>query len=545
MSITQFTSALRNKATDAIATAQAKDLLDRLAKETTKAYTSSNQMRRAASILAEDATRFRELGTKQGATRLIVTEDSLKELLEQFGLNTASNEEAIKLYIEFLSSKYGDRYKASHFEFYSESGDILPGTKIQTPLGTYIKDIKDTPIIAVRGLNFSHENTLRHMAEFLMYAKPGNIAGMALKQVQDAISRIYERGHIIATTTGRQQVSIGNISEENTVLDKIVQLSADLDIASSSLSNSKYSKILSSVNKDFTGSRMYMNIEFQLIRNETGTGNQDSADITRGLRIISTLYNLLDNIKLSSRGALLSSPVVTNLKNAAKQMDNLLKKLEKQEEYIVKVLAGYISNPQDYVLDLKSSDTFKEQIIKRIVSPLKSKKKVNNLNIKHADVLAASSNIPAQKIVSVKEDIKKLVAQTKKDIENAKRLQQSTIAKQSIVNNQQTSLSSLQLLINKHLQDVISANMGDGHSRNVLNYRTGRLAASAKVERMSQSREGMVTAFYSYMKNPYATFSEGGRQQYPKTRDPKLLISKSIREIAAESAVTRMRAVSV
>jgi hypothetical protein len=107
------------------------------------------------------------------------------------------------------------------------------------------------------------------------------------------------------------------------------------------------------------------------------------------------------------------------------------------------------------------------------------------------------------------------------------------------------NLTSLQNLINSQLQDVISANMGNGSSRNILNYRTGRLAASAKVERMSESRAGMITAFYSYMKNPYATFSDGGRQSIPKTRDPKLLISKSIREIAATQVANQLRAVNV
>lgn len=107
------------------------------------------------------------------------------------------------------------------------------------------------------------------------------------------------------------------------------------------------------------------------------------------------------------------------------------------------------------------------------------------------------------------------------------------------------SLASLQILINRHLQDVISANMGDGNRRDILNYRTGRLAASAKVEKMSKSREGLITAFYSFMKNPYATFSEGGKQSIPKSRDPKLLIAKSIREIAAERAANKLRAVSV
>jgi hypothetical protein len=107
------------------------------------------------------------------------------------------------------------------------------------------------------------------------------------------------------------------------------------------------------------------------------------------------------------------------------------------------------------------------------------------------------------------------------------------------------SLLGLQNLINQQLQDVISANMGDGNARNVLNYRTGRLASSAKVEYLSESRAGMITAFYSYMKNPYATFSAGGRQQNPRSRDPKLLISKSIREIAAERVGNRLRAVAV
>lgn len=47
------------------------------------------------------------------------------------------------------------------------------------------------------------------------------------------------------------------------------------------------------------------------------------------------------------------------------------------------------------------------------------------------------------------------------------------------------------------------------------------------------------------MRNPYATFSEGGRQQYPKSRDPKLLISTSIKEIAATKVANRLRAVLV
>ena len=107
------------------------------------------------------------------------------------------------------------------------------------------------------------------------------------------------------------------------------------------------------------------------------------------------------------------------------------------------------------------------------------------------------------------------------------------------------SLAKLLLLLNQQLQDVISANMGNGNRRDILNYRTGRLAGSAKVDSLSQSRQGMITAFYTYMKSPYATFSQGGRQELPKSRDPKLLISASIREIAAQQVTNRLRAVLV
>ena len=544
MSIQEFTATLRNRASDAAATQQAKDLLDRLAVQSTQAYKSNSAMMRAASILAEDAKKLRTLGTKQGRTRLIVTESSLQELLQQFGLNTITEEAAIQLYMKFLSEKHGTKYKAGHFEFYTADGDILPGTRTRTPLGEYIKSTEGKSVIAIRGLNFSHENTLKHMADFLIYAKPANILGMSIKDVQSAISDIYDRGHIIATTTGRQLASIGGISSESNILDKIVQLSVDLDSASSSLSNPKYAKVLASVNKDFAGPRMFMNIEFQLIRNATGTGNQDSADITRGLQIISTLYNLIDNITLSSRGALLSTPIGTNLKNAAKQFDNLLKKLQKQEVYIAKVLSGYISNPGQYILDLKSSDTFKDQIRKRIISSITGTL-ISDLKVKHTNIQTASMSIPGQPIVSVSSDIKKLVATIRKDIANAKKLAQPTSANIRAPGGQFVSLTSLQNILNQNLRNQIQKNMGTGSSTNILNYRSGRFAESAKVERMSQSREGMITAFYSYMRNPYGTFSTGGAQESPLTRDPKLLISKSIREIGLTAATNRMRAVLV
>ena len=104
------------------------------------------------------------------------------------------------------------------------------------------------------------------------------------------------------------------------------------------------------------------------------------------------------------------------------------------------------------------------------------------------------------------------------------------------------NLANLQALLNLTLVETVKQNMGKGGRRDILNLRTGRFAESVKVERLSGSRQGMITAFYSYMRNPYATFSSGGRQELPRTRDPKLLISRSIRQIAAQIVGNRLRA---
>lgn len=101
-------------------------------------------------------------------------------------------------------------------------------------------------------------------------------------------------------------------------------------------------------------------------------------------------------------------------------------------------------------------------------------------------------------------------------------------------------LPTLQVLLDSSLTEQIKQNM----QRPALQNRTGRFAESVKVERLSESRAGMITAFYRYMRSPYDTFSVGG-QQYKRSRDPKTLISKSIREIVSTVVGNRLRAVSI
>ena len=180
----------------------------------------------------------------------------------------------------------------------------------------------------------------------------------------------------------------------------------------------------------------------------------------------------------------------------------------------------------NYMKNMMSSNTMLEDIEQAVLSILRTGK--SNLK-KHS---------PKKGRTPRKEIGKKQSLPGKQKITGKTRVPETS--PESSVN-----LISLQTILNSQLQDVISANMGDGSSKNLLNYRTGRFASSAEVKRLTISKEGMITAFYDYMKNPYGTFSIGGKQEYPRSRDPRLLISNSIRQIAAQIVNNRLRAVLV
>ena len=94
-----------------------------------------------------------------------------------------------------------------------------------------------------------------------------------------------------------------------------------------------------------------------------------------------------------------------------------------------------------------------------------------------------------------------------------------------------TSAMNIQAILDQRIKQQVQDNMGEGGA---LVNRTGRFASSVTVEKVMQSRQGVLTAFYTYMKAPYQTF-ERGFAQGSLRRDPRKLISRSIREIAAET----------
>jgi hypothetical protein len=89
-------------------------------------------------------------------------------------------------------------------------------------------------------------------------------------------------------------------------------------------------------------------------------------------------------------------------------------------------------------------------------------------------------------------------------------------------------------LLNRDLPSMVAANMDTPALEN----RTGRFASSVKITDIMQTPQGFPSIGYTYMKDPYQTF-EPGHRQGSVDRDPRKLIDRSIRELAAQYAIGR------
>lgn len=228
------------------------------------------------------------------------------------------------------------------------------------------------------------------------------------------------------------------------------------------------------------------------------------------------------------------SKVSEFVKLEAKKLDQLNKTQNsdpKLEQKIQKILNN--QKAFETLITTSGSKSVLQHLEEVMVLALQGKKVTTSISVvKQKDsVVLAKKQTSKQKIKQPTNTAKKLT--TKK-----------VTLRRAAPLTEQTPVNLVNLL-NASLHDQIRKNMGTGDRRDVLNYRSGRFATSVKVEQVSTSRMGMITAFYTYMKNPYATFSRGGRQEFPRTRDPKTLISRSIREIASTLVTNQLRAVNV
>lgn len=335
-----------------------------------------------------------------------------------------------------------------------------------------------------------------------------------------------------------------------------------------------------SISVKFSDSNDELNSLFQKIVTLIGDADYLSSNIVFDLELFSTTTKLVydkngnPTVSVETQLSVSNQEIGRKLSVTSRYLNNLLEAARTQSVNADKLTAA--KSMQQFIVSLKPlADevlALATALQSEIDLPDKVKKTVENI-LKDNETI--QTLVTAEGSDSILTSIEKTIVNTikgkslptksktiskDKTVVKVKSGKQTGKQKVSIPRIKKTKLSSrpvsdtkiprqtpvnLVALLNARLRDAIVANMGTGNRTDVLNYRTGRFADSVEVNRVSTSRQGMITAFYTYMKNPYATFSKGGRQEFPRTRDPKALISKSIREIAQGFVSNQLRAVNV
>ena len=128
--------------------------------------------------------------------------------------------------------------------------------------------------------------------------------------------------------------------------------------------------------------------------------------------------------------------------------------------------------------------------------------------------------------------LKKKVSVTR--VATARSLTKKKVVSSKAGGGSQVSNFKLLAAINTNLTKTIQKNMISP----ALNYRSGRFAESVRLTDISVTQRGFPSIGYTYQKFPYQTFEVGGAQG-TQARDPRKLIDRSIREVAAQLALGR------
>ena len=515
MSISEFTSALRNKAVA----------------EWFRKEGAAREATRLANInvIANPTSFYRNSEEVKEKTAFLLTRSTLLDMVKTFNPGIDNPEaEADRLFKQLSVKAKGEKLRRKVIKI----KDVGPNSSIIVDEGVYFPEIGFGTITSTMNNLLGLKGS--QLAE---YYEKGHVYGLANRLMERTQKRLEASIRGVASSASVTEEEAKNAQQALTELSKvysnIIDYYSRIDMSSA---NIKPISVNNSINLyadydkriDRKGNVKYL-VELQLKE-----ANQSSArEVREGLRYIR-------NILSPSTASAGDDAVI-------KEIDKLL------GTYTFKgVEQNIVTDPkfrQD-LLTMRSSPNLVDMIGNLLASTLTGKPIDQAYSGKGVSAGSKKQNIviapDPRAVKKLRDSAKANKAEAKKALDAVNKVKQKLNASANKAKTQNlVNLSSLQNFINTYLQDVISANMGDGNRRDILNYRTGRFASTVKVEKLSQSREGMITAFYSYMKNPYATFSEGGRQSVPKTRDPKLLISKSIREIVAEKVANRMRAVSI
>lgn len=414
--------------------------------------------------------------------------------------------------------------------------EIKSGKYLQVPDAVVYHNTAGQETIIFKGLNFRSLNKtvgdyLQQIAKDAGAQDAGNVSQTVLNQIKN---KNYDKGHVYGwanTLLQRTKGSIGEALKDPRRQVPAVQLTKELNALNQFIDTlldivEEYDEVTS----DIKGLKTNLGAKYRKTDSNWLIEWQGSAEQQRAG---SAVAQVVGKQNTGIRG-FLKQVGYSNQSLVEKALDSMVNGFVKQ---------GLLSEGSQSLVELESSPAIVKLIEDRLVATISGKKrKLKNV---YTGTIGGLPELTVKNVIGAdkaKADIRRTKAELK-SLKQKVTKAKSEVKKQALPET--VNLVNLLAILNSQIQDVVSANMGDGTRKDILNYRTGRFASTIKIDHLTQSRDGLISVFYSYMKNPYATFSAGGKQQSPKTRDPKLLIGRSIRDIASQVVANKLRAISI
>ena len=497
-----------------------------------------------------DSEKFRKKyeAAKLGASS-VITEGSLNKLILSLSKDIENDT------LKSATNRFLKTIDLEHFVSFINTTDYYKNLVANSKTDFTLKDVPQATLrslflqyIDIQLSNFG----LPHAIEVAVFehitenTQSGHLAGVFSLRLKEALFL-----DVTSTGTGYRdfKLDLGEGVDKTSIdtLERIMKVVLDADYLTSNIVDKEY--IFAKATKTVLGNNPSLQVELQYkkdnedagkllkqtgkylnelintVSSKTGRSDQDATDSFRKL-VIS--LKPLTEIVIAKAAELQSMP-------SSKELGDLISGDARALNQLATAL-----------INTKGSPSLKASIGKNIANILKTGKTLDAVTTRVTKQVSKTTKVKEiQDVNKVLKQVGKALKQVQQEVKKQNKVsgkKQSTSIAISDRLERMPSLASLQAYINENLQSVISANMGGGTERNVLNYRSGRFAESVTVPKLSKSRQGMITAFYTYMKNPYQTFEPGFKQGSPASRSPKLLISKSIREIVANKVGNQLRA---
>lgn len=220
----------------------------------------------------------------------------------------------------------------------------------------------------------------------------------------------------------------------------------------------------------------------------------------------------------------------------------------RRERLVAQSVRRYIASlPPRTIAEATSSPSLKDQMISVAIAPIfgielnsKNLKKIRAKISKNYVVSGSGLRLKGQEAFKNKISRKKVTYRKVSSKINAPRRRPPSINKPVVArSSSSTGFNQLQLvgILNASLPPVVRKNM----QYPALQNRTGAFSESVKVTGIEQTPKGFPSISYTYDKIPYQVFEMGiGKSPWATPeRDPRKLIDKSVRELAAEYMTQR------